>query len=152
MSLVQSNDSEDLKTGLAILDTLGNNGFIPALYEQAYTYGWYSDSVSVTRKQLLGIDIFPPGSMEAFLPKSHLINAKAIGLFTRIEELKDSNYAEINGNALYRLACYYVNSNNMFKRDIERAKSLLEQSQYWAQKCGDTTLLRRIDEGFNTLK
>ncbi len=152
MILVQSNNAEDLKYGLTILDTLGNKGFIPAIYEQAYTYGWYSDSISVKRKQLLGIDIYPQGSQEAFLPKSHLTNAKAIGLFTRIEELKDSNYAAINGNALYRLACYYVNNNNMFKRDTERAKNLLKQSRYWAEQCGDTTLLRRINEGFNTLK
>lgn len=152
MVLVKSAEAEQLSLGMAMLDTLGNKGFIPALYEQAYIYGWYSDSASVARKRLLGIEVYPRGTDEAWLPKSHHINNKAIGLFTRIEELNDSRYPDINANALYRLACYYVNPNKVFKKNESRAEILLTQARLWAEQSGDNKLLKRIDSGLNQLK
>lgn len=113
LTLVHTDDAGSLARGLAILDSLGSAGYVPALYEQAFTYGWYADSASVARKRLLGIELYPPDTDEAYLPKSYQVNNKAIGLFTRIEEFHDPNYPEINANALYRLACYYVNPNRM---------------------------------------
>lgn len=152
MALVGSSDRDDLNRGLSILDSLGNAGYVPALYQQAFTYGWYSDSASVARKELLGIETYPEGTSEGLLPKSQQINAKAIGLFTRIEELNNPAYPEINANALYRLACYYVNENKILKKDESRAEALLIDARYWAEKCNDDKLLNRIDVGLEELK
>ena len=151
MTLVDSGDSEALNLGLAMLDSLGAAGYVPALYEQAYTYGWYKDSASVARKELLGIEYYPINSAEEFIPKSKQINIKAIGLLTKIEELADSAYPEINANAMYRLACYYVNQNDVFQTDFARGRILLTQAKTWAEISDDTELLRKIDRGFEQL-
>jgi hypothetical protein len=146
MGYLESDNLQDLQLGLSMLDTLGNKGFVPALYEQAFTYGWYSDSASLARKRILGIEVYSDGN-EALLPKSQPINTKAIGLLTRIEELNDLNYPEINANALYRLACYYANDNKVLRRDKERASSLLKRSLLWAKKSNDDKLIKRIEKG-----
>lgn len=152
MDLINTTDKNSLSKGLDILDSLGSAGYIPALYEQAFTYGWYSDSASVARKKILGIELYPEDTDEAFLPVSHKINNKAIGLFTRIEEFNDPEYPDINANALYRLACYYVNPNKVFMRDIGRGEQLLKLSRQWAEVCNDTLLLNRIDRGFRSME
>lgn len=151
MTLINSGSRENLTSGLSMLDTLGSRGYVPALYEQAYTYGWYKDSASVARKEVLGIDYYPKGSEEAFIPKSKQVNIKAIGLFTEIEELGDPNFPDINANALYRLACYYVNQNDVFQKDIERAKVLLNQAEDWAVQSDNQELLKKIKNGFDAL-
>lgn len=151
MKYVDSGDREQLETGLAMLDSLGAKGYVPALYEQAYTYGWYRDSASVARKELLGIDYYPRGYQAEYIPKSKQINIKAVGLFTRIEELADPNYPDINANALYRLACYYVNDNNIFQKDFTRAGVLLNQAGEWAEKSNNQELLRKIKAGKSQL-
>lgn len=151
MELINTDNSASLERGLAILDSIGSLGYVPAIYEQAFTYGWYSDSASVARKLLLGIDMYPKGSDEAYMPMSHIINNKAIGLFSRIEEINDPNYPDINSNALYRLACYYVNPNKVFKRDVARGKELLLQARSWAELCNDTAHINRINRGLNSI-
>lgn len=157
VALMAHDDLDSLTLGLAILDSIGGRGYVPALYEQAFTYGWYSDSASVARKRLLGIALCstnPQKDADAFLPKSYQVNNKAIGLFARIEELSDPRYPDINANALYRLACYYVNPNELFKKDEERAKALLTQAREWVDRCErqDAVLLKRIDAGLKQLK
>lgn len=152
MVFMNSLDVADLNRGLEILDSLGNLGYVPALYQQAFTYGWYSDSASVTRKNILGIEYNTKnGSNERWLPKSQSVNSKAIGLLTRIEELNDSAYPEINANALYRLAVYYLNDNNIFKTDISRAETLLINAREWAKLGNDSIIRRRIDNGLDEL-
>lgn len=79
------------------------------------------------------------------------VNNKAMGLLSRIEELKNPDYPEINAVALYRLAIYYANSNMVYKRDLDRARDLLEQAQKWAEQSGDDELLSLIDKGLSTL-
>lgn len=144
MALVNSNDIGELKQGMLMLDTLSARGYVPALYEQAYTYGWYDDSVSIARKDLLGIEYYPKKSDKAYIPKQKKINIKAMGIFTRIEEIGDPNYPEINANALYRLACYYVNRNDVFQQDLDRAEVLLKQALEWAEKGKDEALTAKI--------
>lgn len=151
MNLVNSNDASELKQGMSILDTLSVTGYIPALYEQAYTYGWYEDSASISRKDLLEIEYYPNKSEKKYMPKEKQINIKAMGIFTRIEEIGDPNYPEINANALYRLACYYVNPNDVFKQDLVRAEILLKQALEWAEKGTDKTLTEKIRRNLTSL-
>ncbi|MCX4284865.1 serine/threonine-protein kinase [Duncaniella dubosii] len=152
MQLINTPDSVSLTRGLAALDTLVAVNYVPAIYEQAFTYGWYSDSASVARKKLLGIEYFQnKNDGPLFLPVAYHVNNKAMGLLSRIEELKNPDYPEINAVALYRLAIYYANSNMVYKRDLDRARDLLEQAQKWAEQSGDDELLSLIDKGLSTL-
>jgi len=151
MAFVNTSDSETLKRGMLTLDTLVGLGYIPAIYQQAFTYGWYKDSASVARKELLGIDYYPEGSEKAYLPKDKQINLDAISLFLKIEKENNSNYPDINANALYILALYNVNPNGLIEKDEKRAVALLEQAKKWAEKSGNRELLKAIRNGIEQL-
>lgn len=151
MNFVNSNDVSELRQGMLMLDTLSAKGYVPAIYEQAYTYGWYDDSASVSRKEILGIEYYPKNSDKAYIPKEKQINIKAMGLFTKIEEIGDPNYPEINANALYRLACYYVNQNDVFRQDLDRAEILLKQALDWSEKGSNRTLTQKIKRNLDSL-
>lgn len=135
---------DEVRSGLNTMDSLAYADYVPAMYELAYTYGWYSDSLSVRRKQILGIAYYDTGAVR-YMPVSNKYNYKATELFTRIIESKDSINPGIKANAAYRLACYYVNQNNVYKTDLKKAKILLLSSKKYAVEADDTVLLRRIN-------
>ena len=139
------NNVDSLNTGIKLMDSLSNANYIPAIYQMAFTYGWYSDSVSVNRKRLLGIEID-----DIYMPTSDRPSNKAVALFTRIMELNDSTYADINANATYRLACYYVMPNNIYKPNYEKGKKFLLRSKEWAIMAGNTELLEKINKGLDS--
>lgn len=154
MRLMTNADADDLRAGLEILDSLGKKGYVPALYEQAFTYGWYSDSASVARKQLLGIRLYPENSPEGYLPRSESINRKATGLLAQIEDIQDSAYAEINALALYKLASYYYNTDKVFgaANRVESAEALAEKAVKWAEKSGNGELTDKINRNLKIIK
>lgn len=133
------NDIDSLKLGIKQMDSLCNLNYIPALYEMAFTYGWYSDSVSLNRKSLLGIEVSDVDSIRN-MPIQHRWNEKAVSLFQRILELKDSSYALINARAAYRLAGYYLNKNGIYQVDKDKAKGFLDISSSWADMTDDAEL------------
>jgi len=147
LNKMNCNNIDSLQAGLVIMDSLSSTNFIPAIYQMAFTYGWYSDSISVNRKRLLGISMD-----EKFLPVSDMYSNKAVALFTQIMELNDSSYADINANAIYRLACYYVMPNNIYIPNYEKGKSYLLRSKEWALLSGDKKLLERIEKGLASLE
>ncbi len=142
LTKMNSSDIDSLQLGLEIMDSLSNMNYIPAIYQMAFTYGWYSDSISVNRKRMLGIAMD-----KDYLPVSDRYSNMAVALFTRIVELNDSSYADINAMATYRLACYYVMDNNNFKQNLEKGKKLLLRSKEWAIMAGDNKLLDSIEKG-----
>lgn len=146
MPLVDSSDASKVKEGLSILDSLASLGYVPAIYEEALTYGWYDDEKSVKRKEILGIET------QSFLPTSYHINNKAIAYLTRIEEISDPAYPELNAQALYKLAVYYFNDNKMFKKDVDRAERLSEKALEWAKKSGNTALIQKISRNLQVIK
>lgn len=148
MTFVNSENADALKLGISMLDSLGKNGYIPAIYQQAFTYGWYKDSASVARKRLLNIDFYTSGD-KAFLPKDKQINLEAISLFNKIEKVNNPSYPDINANALYILALYNVNPNGLIEKDEERAKMLLLQAKEWAQQSNNQSLLKAIQNGID---
>jgi len=81
------------------------------------------------------------------MPRSDRHSNEAVALFTRIVRLNDSTYADINANAAYRLACYYVMPNNIYKPNYEKGKEFLLRSREWAVLAGDRELLDKIDKG-----
>lgn len=152
MVLMQSSTPEGLSKGLSILDSLDNNGYIPAIYEEAFTYGWYADSASVARKNILGIDYYPATTDVHWLPLSDYINRKAIGYLTKIEAASDPEYPEINAQALYKLATYYCNTDKVFNKNIDRAIQLCEQALEWAEKSGNKALYNKIEKNLKLIK
>lgn len=151
LSCLNSSSLDSVQIGLKRMDSLAYANYVPALYELAYTYGWYSDSISIQRKRKLGIAFYMDGN-DKFLPKSYEYNNKATGLFSRIIELNDTTYPKINANAMYRLACYYVNTDKVYNPSYGRAKELLLQSEYFAVLVNDTILLRRIRTAIKQLE
>mgnify|MGYP002622742540 FL=1 len=144
---MNSDNVDTLKFGMEQMDSLAGVNYIPAIYEMAFTYGWYSDYVSVNRKKLLGIEMD-----ENYLPIRDHFSNRAVGLFSRIMELNDSTYADINANAAYRLACYYVMPNNIYKPNYEKGKHILLWSRKWATIAKDEDLLERINRGLETFE
>lgn len=147
LRLMNIDNVDSLKAGLSIMDSLSNKNYVPAIYQMAYTYGWYSDSASVRRKELLGINMD-----KNFLPISSRYSYKAVDFFDRIMKANDSSYADINANAAYRLACYYVMPNNNYKPNYETGKMYLQLSKGWALMADDNELLERIEKGLATLQ
>lgn len=146
MPLVDSSDAVTVNKGLAILDSLASLGYVPAIYEEALTYGWYDDEKSVRRKKILGIET------QSYLPTSYHVNNKAISYLTRIEEISDPKYPELNAQALYKLAVYYFNDNKMFKKDVNRAERLSESALAWAEKSGNQALVEKISRNLKIIK
>lgn len=145
LPLLDSSDPEELKAGLAVMDSLSALGYVPAIYEEALTYGWYDEERSVKRKKILGIET------NNYLPKSLNVNNKAIAYLTKIEEISDPKYPDQNAQALYRLAVYYGN-DSVLKKDVGKAEKLLEKSRAWAEKSGNETLTSKISAILNKIK
>lgn len=150
-ALLKMNDDnvDILRIGMAEMEVLCKQNYVPALYQMAFTYGWYSDSLSLKRKELLGIDIIEEGD-EKCMPRNYEYNRTAIKLLQMIVDMKDSSFAYFNGQAAYRLACYYFNKNKIYQNsaeNVENAKLLLESSFEWAKIANDTILLPEIING-----
>jgi len=144
---MESENIDSLNKGIVEMSKLAGRDYVPALYQMAFTYGWYSDSASVRRKQLLGIEMD-----NSYLPTADRYSNKAVAFFTRIMELNDSTYADINAQATYRLACYYVMPNNIYQPNYEKGKRFLYRSREWATLAEDKALLERIDRGLATFE
>ena len=86
------------------------------------------------------------------MPRREEWSTKAVALFDRILDQNDSAYADINANAAYRLACYYVMPNNIFKPNYEKGKKYLLISRDWAELTGDLGMIERIERGLASFK
>ena len=149
---ISSDDSTIVKRGVTLMDSLSNIRYIPAIYQMAYTYGWYIEDESLKRKKLLGIDIFEDEKDGLYLPKIDRYSNEALALLSKILELNDSTYAVINAQAAYRLACYYVNPNQIIRSNMIKGKMYLIQSKKWAVLSNDSVLLQKINQSLETFK
>ena len=144
-------DADSMRVGVELMDSLSGVNYVPALYQMAYTYGWFSDSASVARKKLLDIDIFTSGNSR-YMPKGDSWSNKAVAYFTTILEQNDTTYAQLNAEAAYRLACYYVMPNDIFKQNTDKGKAFLLSAKDWATIARDSALLERINKGLATFE
>lgn len=140
---LNANDSITVSKGLELMDSLSNQNYIPAMYQVAFTYGWYSDPNSLKRKGLLGIKF-----KSNYMPITGSIDycGKAVSLFSQILEINDSNFADINANAAYRLATFYTNNDSYIKQDKRRGKELLKVAKDWATMSGNMDLQKTIND------
>lgn len=134
---------DSLKSGLEIMDSLSNVGYIPAIYQMAYTYGWYSDSISVRRKEMLGIEMDKTNEEQEFryMPKDVENVNLAFHYFKEIIKKDDVQYAAYNADANFRIAWYYF----MKTSEKGKAKDYLLKAKKWAEFNRDKELLVKIN-------
>lgn len=138
------NDKDSLQAGLAMMDRLSDSDYIPAMYEIAFTYGWYSDPVSLKRKGLLGIDVD-----KEYFPKPDTCISKALELYTRIAKMKDSSYAEKIADARFRLANYHLTQYNNTIENLKKSEEYLEQAK---KMTVNDSLLNKINDALPQIK
>lgn len=143
---MNSDNPDSLRYGLAVMDSLGKLDYVPALYEMAFTYGWYSDSESLRRKKILGIEIH-----ENYMPKRKHDNTLAYRYLQTIIQINDSLQPDINGKAAYRLSTYWGNVNDVIQKDTMEARRLLECARDWARTANDSNLLKDAEDGLFNL-
>lgn len=146
---ISSDDESRFKRGIDLMDSLSGIKYIPAMYQMAYTYGWYVEDESLRRKRMLGIDVFKRGEHgddEQYLPKDDKYTKETMTLLIKILDLNDSAYAKTNAQAAYRLAGYYWNPNNIENKNNVKGKKYLEESKKWAEISNDSVLLQHINQ------
>ena len=147
LAMMNSQDAQELKQGIAIMDSLSNTLYVPAIYEMGFTYGWFSDSVSVTRKKLLGIE-----TDKHNLPLQDKYNTMAIAYLTRMLEQNDSTCATLNAKASYCMSLYYINPNKLYKVSGEKAIFFLQKSKEWALVAKDNDMAAKIEIAINNIR
>ena len=148
--MLNSNNPKDVKQAVNIMDSLSMNNYAPAMYELAKTYGWYSDSLLLKRKDALGIDYYNDPDHYC-LPKLDKYNDKARDLYSKILELNDSTTAIIKAKAAYRMATYSANENDTYGQNFKKAKEYLLEAKEYAIAAKDDSLLMNINNAITII-
>ena len=147
LKLLGSTDRESFLEGYRQMDSLCNLGYIPAMYEMAFTHGWYKDEESVRRKDMLGIQY----DRVEKIPISDLDNQKTITWLQMIMEKSDSSYAYINAQSAYRLAGYY-RKGRVLRRDDKAVVSWMNKARDWAIVAQDEDFLKKTESWLKNIK
>ena len=153
-ALLALDQPDSLTRGLALMDSLGAQKYVPALWEMALTYGWFADEESQRRKQVLGIEVGNNNVAEEaqplapYLPKLDDYNQKAMSLFSRIVESGDTANLDLQAKAAYTLAIYYV----YYTRNMTLAKKQFLKGREFALKQNDTEMVETIDAALQQLQ
>ncbi len=132
--LDHSYNTDSIKKGMHIMDSLSDHGFIPAMYEVARTIGICKNGEQPRyRRSQLGIHVDKND-----VPTSAENNKRAEMLFRQILERHDTAFAQENTFAAYTLSQY-----NSHKRDS--AVYYIEESIRWAKISGQNDLAKKID-------
>lgn len=150
MVMINSGNEEDVKEGVHILDSLSIYEFVPAMYELARTYGWYSDSSVLSRKRTLGIEYYTDEQRNG-MPVSDKFNDKARDLYSKILDVKDSSVAIIKANAAYRMATYSANPNDIYGKNYVKAKQYLLEAREYAKIGGDDSLVEQLSNSIKII-
>lgn len=145
------NDRDSLLVGIRIMDSLSNAKYVPAMYEMAFTYGWFTDPLSIQRKELLDIE-----TDTNHFPKKQSDVDKAKVWFDKILESQDSTdaVAYIKAQAAFRLGTYYCDKR--FQKIIVEneenyhiALDYYDTATKWAGRAKekDNNLLKNISKG-----
>ena len=136
---LNDNDSTTARTGLHVMDSLSRCQYVPAMYEMAFTCGWFTDSLSQHRKKILGIKTDNYGFPTSIIDRTNTKNQ-----FDIILELSDSTYADINSKAAYSLAMYYGDKRLSTEIHYQEINKYLDLSEKWATLANDKDLLEKI--------
>lgn len=149
--LMGSDDTIEFMNGYRQMDSLSRLEYIPAIYEMAFTHGWYSDEESLRRKEMLGIKFETRRKNRSAISMSDSDNQRALAWLQQIMEKNDSSYASINAQAAYRLAGYYRNEE-VIKRDDNEVIRWMKVAKGWAELAGETELLEKIDSWLSVVE
>ena len=150
---MNSTNIDTLKAGEKTMDSLSKTDYVPAIYQMAFTYGWYTDPVSIQRKEML--DIKTDTNNFPIITKD-IDNTKV--WLNRIIEIGDSSFAFYNADAAFRLGSYYSDKrfkDNRGKIELENYNIALNyyyQAEEWAKIANDTILLNNIRTIIPTIK
>lgn len=144
--LLDSDSKEDVELGILMMDSLVNINCVPAMYELARTYGWFSDSISLKRKDILGIKYNTKGDIK-YLPISDKYSDRARNLYAKILDMNDSTIAIVKANAAYRLASYSVNENDSYGRNLKKAQRLLMSAKDYAIESNENLSIAKLNKG-----
>ena len=150
LGMLNSNNPKDVKQAVNIMDSLSVKNYTPAMYELARTYGWYSDSSLLKRKEILGIDYYDDQEHYG-LPKLDKYNDKARDLYSKILELNDSTITIIKAKAAYRMATYSANETGIYGQNFKKAKEYLLDAKKYAMEAKDDSLLMSINNAITII-
>lgn len=132
------NQPDSVTDGLAGMNKLAEDGYVPAMYQMAYTYMWApNDSLSAQRKTNLGLSVNNMG----LLNDKDKTESAITWLKATIEKSDSMHY-----QAMYTLASYYLNGIAV-EKDIERARQLFEKGKDLAIKGKDETFVEKFNKG-----
>lgn len=132
------NQPDSVTDGLAGMNKLAEDGYVPAMYQIAYTYMWApNDSLSAQRKVNLGLSV---NEMGLLVDKDK--TESAINWLRATIEKSDSMHYQ----AMYTLASYYLNGIAV-EKDIERARQLFEKGKELALKGKDEAFVEKFNKG-----
>ncbi len=143
--LAELNGSDPEKTlqGFDGMLSLAEKGYMPAMYQVAYTYVWApKDSLSLLRKKNLGLVTDSLG-----LLVENTKNEEAMTWLKKTIQASDS----ANYQAMSWLAQYYLNGM-VVNRDIEVAIKLLNKSKNEALKKRDKEYIEKINKVLSRIK
>ncbi len=135
---------DTLKAGEKLMDSLSKTNYVPAMYEMAFTYGWYKDPLSLQRKKILGITVNANG-----FPSKNSDKIKTQALLSNILELKDTVYASINAAAAYRLSYFFGDSYVDNNKNYEKSLLYLDQSEHWIKLSNETSMIKTIHDSIS---
>lgn len=145
MNCIKHERRDSLEKGLAMLDSIGNLGYIPALYEIGQTYGWTKDPIYTHYKELLGVNYHNDKKLYG-LPDDINVNNRSVSAFQRIVESDDSAHYELKAKAAHKLAVYYFVDNSFYNPNKEVAVKLLKQAIDFSRLANDPELVGKLNE------
>lgn len=138
LSELNVNRPDSVTDGLAGMNKLAEDGYVPAMYQIAYTYMWApNDSLSAQRKANLGLSVNEMG----LLNDKDKTESAITWLKATIEKSDSMHY-----QAMYTLASYYLNGIAV-EKDIERARQLFEKGKDLALKGKDEVFVEKFNKG-----
>lgn len=140
-------DADSLRLGMAQMDSLAKLSYVPAIYQLAFTYGWYSDPISLERKRLLNIPIYHDGDKRYF-PTNEEVTTRAISHYLNITQINDSAHHDLTIEACHRLAAYYWN----FEDDAKKATKYLNLGRQHAIQAGNDSIRLQFESLLENVK
>lgn len=139
---LNSTESATVKAGFKGMLGLAEDGYLPAMYEVAYTYSWSpKDSLLILRKKKLGLDTDTLGLM---IDNSK--NEDALMWMKKIIDCTDST----NYRCMAWVSQYYMNGK-VVNKDLNLAIRLLEKSKVEAERQQDIYYVEKIERTLRRL-
>ena len=153
-ALLAYDNPDSLAAGLALMDSLGAQKYVPALWEMALTYGWFADDESQRRKKVLGIEVGNSNVTEEaqaiapYLPKLDEYNQKAMSYFGHIVESDDTTHLDLKMKSAYTLGIYYV----YYAQNKTLALKQFQKGRVFATTVGDSDMVEAFDAAIQQVK